>query len=337
MNSQTRYGKGLLTGPWCVWLAIAILTLGCHTSPVLMPRTETRSPAYASRATVKGRLDLGTDPETGALVDAWSLVFRKIHNEVTLALVGSAGREEAKAFVEGGVPLAVVGRRLTSEEVERFQKRTGRPPQRILVAVEPLAVLVNAQNPLASLKMEQLDALYSSNRRYSLTHAPDCWWDLDLVGSWTSRKITVYAPIADSPRCAAFREQALQKADIRNTVRRYVDTEALQEALASDLGGIAFGSMQNLSPRVKVVPLVVSGSLAPVPPDAESIRAGRYPLIRYLYLYADTAPGVPLPAVAAEFVRFCLSKEGQDLLPRLGLVPVPADVAKAGLSRLAPT
>lgn len=335
MNSQTRCGEGLSTGPWGVWLATALFTLGCHTSPELMPRMESRPPAYAPQETVRGRLDLGTDPDAKALVDAWSLAFRKLHPDVAIVQGGPEGSLEAKAFVEGGVVLTVVGGKLTNDDVARFQKRTGRPPQRILVAVEPLAVLVNAQNPLNSLRLEQLNSLYST--RHNLTHAPYLWWDLGLEGAWASRKITAHAPMADSARCAALREQALQKADIREGMARYGDVQGMQEALASDLGGIAVGPMQNLSSRVKVLPLVVPGSALPVPPDAESIRAGRYPLVRYLYLYADLAPGTPLPTAAAEFVRFCLSKEGQDLLPGFGLVPVPADVAKAGLSRLAPS
>lgn len=335
MNSQTRHGKGLTTGTWSVWLASALFALGCHTSPVLMPRMETRPPAYAPRETALGQLDLGADPDARALVDAWSLAFRKRHPDVAITLGRSEDPSEAKAFAGGGVGLAVVGRKLTNDEVARFQKRTGRPPQRILVAVEPLAVLVNAQNPLNSLRLEQLNSLYSAH--HNLTHAPYLWWDLGLEGAWASRKITAHAPMADSARCAALREQALHKADIREGVARYADAQAMQEALASDLGGIAVGPLQSLPSRVKVLSLVVPGSANPVPPDAESIRAGRYPLVRYLYLYADMAPGVPLSAAAAEFVRFCLSKEGQDLLPGLGLVPVPADVAKAGLSRLAPS
>jgi phosphate transport system substrate-binding protein len=318
-----------------VWLATALLALGCHTSPVLMPKTEARPPAYAPRETARGQLHIGADPDAKALVGAWSLAFRKLHPDVAITLGQSEDPLEAKAFVEGGVGLTVLGRKLANDEVARFQKRTGRSPQRILVAVEPLAVLVNAQNPLDSLRLEQLNSLYSAH--HNLTHAPYRWWDLGLEGAWANRKITVQAPMADSARCAALREQALQKADVREGVARYADARAMQEALASDLGGIAVGPMQSLPSRVKVLSLVIPGSAEPVPPDAESIRAGRYPLVRYLYLYADLAPGTPLPTAAAEFVRFCLSKEGQDLLPGFGLVPVPADVAKAGLSRLAPS
>lgn len=336
MNAQIRYGKHLSASGRCAGLTLAFLALGCHTAPVLMPRAEVRPPAYSSREAISGRLDLGADADSAALVDVWSLAFGKIHLDMALGLARPDGRAEGRTFLDGEVPLMVMGRRLTRDEVERFQKRTGHPPERIVVALEPLAVLVNAQNPITSLRMEQLDALYSSDRRSNLTQPTGLWSDMGLGGNWANRKITVYAPRADSARCAAFREQALLKADIQDTVRRYADADAMQEALVLDPGGIAFGSMRNLSPRVKVLSLVVPSGPVPALPDAASIRAGRYPLVRYLYLYANAAPADPLPTAAAEFVRFCLSKEGQNLLPALGLVPIPADVAKAGLSRVTP-
>jgi ABC-type phosphate transport system substrate-binding protein len=54
-----------------------------------------------------------------------------------------------------------------------------------------------------------------------------------------------------------------------------------------------------------------------VPPDDESIRAGRYPLARSLRIYFVDDPARPNPA-ARQLLRFLVSEDGQDILGQLG-------------------
>lgn len=316
-------------------MGLAMLVLGCQQGPDLMPRTEARPEVYGSRPAVSGQLGLGADSDSQELMSKWGAAFSRIHPGTLLApQQGSQG--PLLAFLDGRLPMVVLGRKLKSQEVEHFRRRTGYLPQRVVVAQEPLAILVQVGNPLSSINLAQLAALFSEKPRPGLFEATGTWWDLGLTGVWADRRLTILAPIEASARCGAFKEQIQLDGEIRGTVRRYTDPQSMQDLLLADPGGLAMGPMQGLSPRVKVVPLEIPGVPTPVFPAATSIRAGQYPLVRFLYLYTSSAPGTELPPAHAEFVRYCLSKEGQDLLPALGLVPVPADVARAGLSRLAP-
>jgi phosphate transport system substrate-binding protein len=58
--------------------------------------------------------------------------------------------------------------------------------------------------------------------------------------------------------------------------------------------------------------------------DSETVLAGRYPLARFLYLYVNKAPNKPLDPLVREFVRYVLSRSGQEVVVKDGYLPLPA-------------
>ena len=46
-----------------------------------------------------------------------------------------------------------------------------------------------------------------------------------------------------------------------------------------------------------------------------------------LYLYVAKQPNQPLPKMIDEFVKYVLSKEGQEIVVKDGYLPLPAKVA----------
>jgi phosphate transport system substrate-binding protein len=57
-------------------------------------------------------------------------------------------------------------------------------------------------------------------------------------------------------------------------------------------------------------------------PDAESIRSGRYPWSRPLYIYVNKAPGKPLPPLVNAFLHQVLSPQGQRRVSEAGYLPL---------------
>jgi phosphate transport system substrate-binding protein len=66
----------------------------------------------------------------------------------------------------------------------------------------------------------------------------------------------------------------------------------------------------------------------------EDVKAGRYPLARFLYVYINKAPGKPLDPLVKEFVKMILSKEGQEVVIKDGYLPLSADIVKEELAKL---
>jgi phosphate transport system substrate-binding protein len=70
-------------------------------------------------------------------------------------------------------------------------------------------------------------------------------------------------------------------------------------------------------------------------PTTENIRSHQYPLSRFLYIYVNKPPRRPFSDPAAEFLRFLLSREGQQVVADGGNIPLDAATVKEGRRELA--
>ena len=106
----------------------------------------------------------------------------------------------------------------------------------------------------------------------------------------------------------------------------------IMAAMAADPYGITFANGSYMTDQVKPLALSAHGVVGQF--AMNDIASGRYPLQRYLYIYANRAPGKPLAPLIKEFLRFVLSKQGQQLVSEDHYLPLPAAVAAAERERL---
>jgi phosphate transport system substrate-binding protein len=67
----------------------------------------------------------------------------------------------------------------------------------------------------------------------------------------------------------------------------------------------------------------------------EEVASQKYPLSRYIFIYVNKRPGKPLDPKLVEFVKFALSREGQQDVVKDGIfLPLPAEDAKRQLAKL---
>ena len=57
-------------------------------------------------------------------------------------------------------------------------------------------------------------------------------------------------------------------------------------------------------------------------PTKDDIASGKYPISRYLYVYTD---GIPEGA-AAEYLKFILSGDGQEIVNDVGYIALPQQI-----------
>jgi phosphate transport system substrate-binding protein len=69
-------------------------------------------------------------------------------------------------------------------------------------------------------------------------------------------------------------------------------------------------------------------------PTYENVLSRKYPLARYLYVYIINDPNKPLDPLVREFMKFVLSREGQEIVIKDGYLPIPAKVAQEELAKL---
>jgi phosphate transport system substrate-binding protein len=85
------------------------------------------------------------------------------------------------------------------------------------------------------------------------------------------------------------------------------------------------------------VPLAKDAKSPVVEASPENAYSGKYPLARFLYIYVNLKPGTELDPLRREFLRFVLSRQGQEDVVKDGYFPLPARIAADGLKQAAIT
>jgi len=116
-------------------------------------------------------------------------------------------------------------------------------------------------------------------------------------------------------------------------VKEQPGSSSVVQGVSSDLGGIGYSGIGYKTSGVKAVSLgKAAGEL--FEPSYENCLNGKYPVSRYLYIYMNKNPNEPLPKLEYEFLRYVLSKQGQEVVIKDGYYPLPLTVAQDTLGKL---
>jgi phosphate transport system substrate-binding protein len=134
---------------------------------------------------------------------------------------------------------------------------------------------------------------------------------------------------------AIFREIALDGGEYSPDVIGEPVSSSVVQAPGADDAAIAYASRFLRTQRTRIVPVSSDGATF-VEPTPENTLGGKYPLARFLFAYVNAKPGQPIEPRAAEFLRFCLSRQGQEMVARDGNFPLDAKLANEGLDAIKP-
>lgn len=224
-----------------------------------------------------------------------------------------------------------------------------------------LGVFVHKDNPLASLTLEQLDRVFGAERtggwdglnwRTDRARGPDknirTWGQLGLTGEWADKPIHVYGYNLKYHFADEIDKKVLQGSGKWNEALRMYSNAAGQKAdgsltgageimmrdLSNDRYGIAYTGMPFKTPQTKPLALA-SGTGAPVALTLQNVQSRRYPLTRDVYYYLKKEKGRPMDPNAREFLRFVLSRQGQQAVQEDGkYLPLTAEAVAEQLRKL---
>ncbi|BDU72058.1 PstS family phosphate ABC transporter substrate-binding protein [Mesoterricola silvestris] len=269
------------------------------------------------------------------LMAKWKDAYRSKHPGWDLSYASTLQDSVFKAFLAGQSLLAPSARDFTREEIAAFTAKWGYAPTRVAICMDGLVVLVHKSNPLKEIKIEQLDAIYSTTRLQGWPKDIQVWGDLGLTtGNWATRPIEVLGhPVGSGTRM--FYLSAVQKnGTSKPTIQRGADILEMVENLTANQAAIGYGSMSQNYSSLRTVPVVPAGGKTAIEANPANIVEGAYPLGRILYTYVNQAPGKPLNANLLNFLRYILSKDGQSQVTSAGFVPLAEDIAGINLRRL---
>ena len=289
-------------------------------------------PPYVTVTGLSGNItSIGASTTTNLVAHA-ATEFRRIYPEVTLEVLAGQTSIGPPALQEGKTDIVPMSRPLTTEEVRDFTKKYGYPPTEIKVAADALAIFVEERNPLPGLTVPQLAAIFAR-----LPRADGSWvqtWDqVGLTGEWAGRAITLYGYGDEDGVKQIFRQQVLEGGEFRLSMRIQPAGSSITQAVAADPAGIGCASIFFASKRVRAVPLAGADGRFHAA-TAPNVRSGDYPLSRFHFIYVNKPPGRPLGGPKAEFIRFLLSREGQQVVAAGGNFPLDARTVAQGIQAM---
>jgi phosphate transport system substrate-binding protein len=314
-------------------LTAALLTVTVAAAHAAPTHVDAKIAKYKSVSGVAGNLSsIGSDTLNN-LMTYWAEGFKKKYPNVNIQIEGKGSTTAPPALIAGSAQLGPMSRTMKNSEIEAFEKKYGYKPTKIGVALDSLAVFVNKDNPIKSLSLDEVDAIFSSTRKRGLADITT-WGQLGVTGKLAPKPISLYGRNSASGTYGYFKEHTLKKGDYKNSVKEQPGSASVVEGIAHDIAGIGYSGIGYATSGVRVLPLSDKKGGRAEAANYQNVLSGKYPLSRMLYIYVAKKPGEPLPKVVEEFLKFALSQEGQKIVVKDGYDPLTAQMIDAQLKSL---
>ncbi|MFZ9690974.1 MAG: PstS family phosphate ABC transporter substrate-binding protein [Phycisphaerales bacterium] len=330
MNSiRTTFPSLLL----CFFLGFLLLGAGGASAQVSV---DPDLPEYTPVQGVSGNIkSIGSDTMNNEMT-LWAEGFRVFYPNVNVEIEGKGSSTGPVALIAGTALFAPMSRPMKAKEEDDFEKKYGYKPTPLETSIDMLAVFVHKDNPVAKtgLTLQQVDAIFSKNRKGGLKGDIRTWGDLGLTGEWADKPISTYGRNSASGTYGYFKDVALFGGDFKDSVKEQPGSSAVIQGVANDPYAIGYSGIGYLTADVRAVPLARDGDSPIVTATPDNAYSGEYPLARFLYVYLNYKPGSRLAPLPREFIRYIFSQSGQTAVLKGGYYPVTAAVAKDNLARV---
>ncbi len=315
---------------------------------LLQPMLDTALPRFEPNYDAKlgGTIRMASSDTLPGLVHAWIGAFHKFYPDVKVAFGPPyEGSHGAKELDKGAIDMAFVSRELKPTDIATFRATHGYPPLSVPVCggtyrhfgfLDAVGFFVNRLNPLDHLTLAQLDAVLSRSRLRGNPQAIT-WGDLGATGEWATRPIHVYAIKPWNGFEEFVRQRVLdvgaQRGHWRTDLHFDPTVFPIARRVAADPDGIGYAGLAFVDAPVKVLSIGDTGKA--LAPTYTNVASARYPLSRLVYVNVNQKPGSHLSPAMQEFLRFVLSRQGQQVVSEQGVfLPLRGFQAAAALGTI---
>ncbi len=241
------------------------------------------------------------------LSQAWADGFMKANPGTQISVTGGGSGTGMASLLGGSCDIATVSREIKAKEIADG-KAKGFVPTKSTVALDGIAVAVNAGNPIKSINLVDLGKVY--------TGAIGDW---KLIGGRPG-KMVVLSRESSSGTYAFFKEHVMADQNYRSDSMPLASTKAIATEVAKNPNAMGYGGEAYFRGKagIKVLPVSVKAGAPAVAPSDASIRSKKYPISRGLYM---VTPGKPKD-LAARFIAYCNSPAGQVIVGQVGFTPI---------------
>ena len=244
------------------------------------------------------------------LVQKLAEVYMQKHPGASIAVTGGGSGTGIAALVNRKCDIADASRGIKASEVADANSK-GIDPKRVIVAIDGLSVIVNAQNPVTKLTVDQIGKIYRGEAK--------SWSEFGGNDS----PITLYGRQSNSG-AYDFMKENVMKGEYASSMKSMNGNAQIIEAVKQDASGIGYvgvGYAQSAT-GIAVLKVAVNPSMGYYDPfNAIDVKTGKYPITRPLNQYLDGMP----KGLAKDFILFELSSEGQAIVEKEGFYQIPEE------------
>jgi phosphate transport system substrate-binding protein len=240
------------------------------------------------------------------LGSSWAEKFMAQNPDIDVSITGGGSGTGIAALLNGTTDICMASRSIKAKEIKLADKK-GIIPYEVTVARDGIAVVVNPENPIDKLTIEQIGKIYTGQiTNWKQVGGPD-------------EDIIVLSRESSSGTYVFFQEHVLKKEDYTPKARLMPATSAIIQSVQTDkwsIGYVGLGYAVEAGDKVKA--LAVSDGGDYTEPSEATVKSGEYSISRPLHLYTDGEPTGKIK----QFVDFCLSSEGQEIVRETGYIAV---------------
>jgi phosphate transport system substrate-binding protein len=279
-------------------LSFSLLLAGC---PAGKPSADSSGPDKAAnpnageKVVIRGSNTIGEELAPRLIAE-----FKKEHPAVAFDLEAKATGYGLAAVRAGQCDIAAASRPAIKEELD-LTAASGIELNDHVLGAYSVAVVVNANNPVANLTKDQVRGIFTGRIQN---------WK-DVGGPDAPIHLYIRDPISGTH--LGFKEIAMNNEAYAAHSTLHTNYAALVQAVAGDATGIGYAGIE-LARTSGVKAVAIDGVAA----STLSVNSGKYPYARVLRFYTNKAKESP---PTKEFIQFVLSPHGQEILVQMGFTP----------------
>lgn len=215
------------------------------------------------------------------------------HSNADIQVSGGGSGVGATSVIGGTADIGMLSRDLKASE------KDGNNLKEFIVGKDGIALVGHPSNTVSDLSLEQVKAIYQGE----ITN----WKE---VGG-ADLKIVLIGRDSSSGTREFFTEFVLDKEDAAKDMQELNSNGAVAQAVSITPGAIGYVSLEYVDDSLKAF------SIGGVAPTVENVISGVYEINRPLLMVTNGEP----EGLAADYLAFILSEEGQQILKDSGFIP----------------
>ena len=215
------------------------------------------------------------------------------HSNADIQVSGGGSGVGATSVIGGTSDIGMLSRDLKASEKE------GNTLKEFVVGKDGIALVGHPSNTVSDLSLEQVKAIYQG----TITN-----WN--EVGGADSEIVLIGRDSSSGTR-EFFTEFVLNKEDAAKEMQELNSNGAVAQAVSITPGAIGYVSLEYVDDSLKAF------SIGGVAPTVDNVISGIYEINRPLLMVTNGEP----EGLAADYLAFILSEEGQQILKDSGFIP----------------